>query len=199
MSLSSNLLHGNTLYQDVSWQPLPLVETQELLLLQLLTPIARIENIHANIEPCNILTLVLLNKLRSHAHFWFSANQITWFWILIQIHILNDKQCRSRSVGFFRSPTDLDLHCLQRQGISGFSRTRVKQSTYSEPSKQRQHLFTKLLPLKWICRCNESLMSKMICKKGFVLFLFLHWMYAFDISWRTGTRGHWAIVTISTR
>ena len=23
-------------------------------------------------------------------------------------------------------PTDLDLHCLQRQGISGFSRTRVK-------------------------------------------------------------------------
>ena len=32
------------------------------------------------------------------------------------------KQCRSRSV----KPTDLDLHCLQRQGISGFSRTRVK-------------------------------------------------------------------------
>ena len=26
------------------------------------------------------------------------------------------------------SPTDLDLHCLQRQGISGFSRTRVKQA-----------------------------------------------------------------------
>ena len=24
------------------------------------------------------------------------------------------------------SPTDLDLHCLQRQGISGFRRTRVK-------------------------------------------------------------------------
>ena len=24
------------------------------------------------------------------------------------------------------SSTDLDLHCLQRQGISGFSRTRVK-------------------------------------------------------------------------
>ena len=25
-----------------------------------------------------------------------------------------------------KKPTDLDLHCLQRQGISGFSRTRVK-------------------------------------------------------------------------
>ena len=25
-----------------------------------------------------------------------------------------------------QKPNDLDLHCLQRQGISGFSRTRVK-------------------------------------------------------------------------
>ena len=25
-----------------------------------------------------------------------------------------------------QKPTDLDLHCLQSQGISGFSRTRVK-------------------------------------------------------------------------
>ena len=26
-------------------------------------------------------------------------------------------------------PTDLDLHCLQRQGISGISRTRVKKKS----------------------------------------------------------------------
>ena len=25
-----------------------------------------------------------------------------------------------------KKPTDLDLHCLQRHGISGFSRTRIK-------------------------------------------------------------------------
>ena len=50
-----------------------------------------------------ILTLVMLNKLRCHAHFWFSANQITWSRLLIQIHIPDDKQCRFRSVGFFRS------------------------------------------------------------------------------------------------
>ena len=31
------------------------------------------------------------------------ANQIACSMLLIQIHILNDKQCRSRSVGFFRS------------------------------------------------------------------------------------------------
>ena len=27
------------------------------------------------------------------------------------------------------APTDLDLHCLQRHGIPGFSRTRVKNTT----------------------------------------------------------------------
>ena len=31
-----------------------------------------------------------------------------------------------------QKPTDLDLHCLQRQGISGLSRTRVK-VTFSWP------------------------------------------------------------------
>ena len=50
-----------------------------------------------------IFTLVMLNKLRCPTHFQFSANQITWSRLLIQILIINDKQCRSRSVGFFRS------------------------------------------------------------------------------------------------
>ena len=44
-----------------------------------------------------LLTLVLLNILRSHAHFWFSADHITWSGLLLYIHILNGKQCRSRS------------------------------------------------------------------------------------------------------
>ena len=42
-----------------------------------------------------LLNLVLLNKLRCHTHFYFSANQITWS-RLIQIHKVNDKQWRSR-------------------------------------------------------------------------------------------------------
>ena len=50
-----------------------------------------------------LLTLAMLNKLRCHIHFQFSANQITWSRLLIQIQLLNDKQCWSRSVGFFRS------------------------------------------------------------------------------------------------
>ena len=65
----------------------------------------------------------MLNKLRCHTLFEFPANQIPWSRLLIQIHTLNGKQCRARSVG--QKPTDLDLHCLQRQGISGFSRTMV--------------------------------------------------------------------------
>ena len=68
--------------------------------------------------------LPLLNKLRCHAHFQLSANLITWSRVLTQIHILNDKQDRSRKVGFFK-PIDLDLHCLQRWSISWLSRTRV--------------------------------------------------------------------------
>ena len=50
-----------------------------------------------------IITLVMLNKLRCPTHCQISANQITGSRLLIQIHILNDKQCRSRSVGFSRS------------------------------------------------------------------------------------------------
>ena len=79
------------------------------------------------------LTLVLLNKLRCHAHFYFPANHITWSRVLIWIHVLKGKQCRSRSA-------DLDLHCLQRQDISGFSRTRV-----NSPRKHMlypQHMFS---------------------------------------------------------
>ena len=59
-------------------------------------------------EGCNFFflptfTLAMLNRLRCHSHFEFSANQITSFRKLIQSHILNDKQYRFRSVGFFRS------------------------------------------------------------------------------------------------
>ena len=48
-------------------------------------------------------TLVMLNKLRCQAHFSFPTNQFTWSGLLVQIQILNGKQWRSRSVGFFRS------------------------------------------------------------------------------------------------
>ena len=51
----------------------------------------------------NIMLVVFINPcpaeyIKSHAHFQFSVNQITWSRLLIHIHILNDKQCRSRSL-----------------------------------------------------------------------------------------------------
>ena len=57
----------------------------------------------------------------------------------------------------------------------------VEFSIYSELSLQRQHLFPKTLPLKWICRCTEYLMSRRMCKKGIVLFLFPYRTYVLDI------------------
>ena len=55
-------------------------------------------------QVCSVpFTLVILNKLRCDAHFQFPANQITWSGVLMESHIFNDKQCRSISVGFFRS------------------------------------------------------------------------------------------------
>ena len=60
----------------------------------------------------NYLTLVMLNKDATSTS---PANQITWSgFFFIEIHIFNDKQCRSRSVGFL---TDLDLHCLLRRRV----------------------------------------------------------------------------------
>ena len=85
-------------------------------------------------ETLNFLLLcvrcfVIVNKLVCHAHFKLSANQITWSRMLIKMHILNGKQCRSRSVGFFRSQLIWIYTVLQKQDISGFSRTRVQTHT----------------------------------------------------------------------
>ena len=44
----------------------------------------------------------------------------------MQIHILNDKQYTDADQFASSEGTDLDLHCMQRQGISGMNRTRVK-------------------------------------------------------------------------
>ena len=71
------------------------------------------------------LTLVLLNKLRWQAHLQFTANQIIWSGLLLYIHMLNVKQCRSRSVGFFRSQLIWIYTICKGKGVSGFSRTRV--------------------------------------------------------------------------
>ena len=49
-------------------------------------------------------------------------------------------QCRFRTV---KKPTDLNLHCLQRQGISGFSRTRVNKYDTKMSSELKTVSFVK--------------------------------------------------------
>ena len=63
----------------------------------------------------------------------------------------------------------------------------------NDPSLQRQHLFSKTLPLKCICCCTDYLMSRLICKKGYVFFLFPHETYGLAICWNRLTV---AILTI---
>ena len=48
--------------------------------------------------------LIQIVAIKSHTYWQTVPIQISWL---------------------LKKPTDLDLHCLQRQGISGFSRTRV--------------------------------------------------------------------------
>ena len=62
--------------------------------------------------PCPFLIFsqsdYLIRIVAINSHTWWQTVQIQISWLL-------------------QKPTDLDLHCLQRQGISRFSRTRVKQ------------------------------------------------------------------------
>ena len=90
-----------------------------------------------------ILILVMLNKL-CHAHYLLSANQITSPKLLIQIHILNGKQCRLLHLSSwykftYQMANSADPDQLAsseanwsgstlfaKLGIFGFSRTSVK-------------------------------------------------------------------------
>ena len=73
-------------------------------LLKILSTIQSVSQSYVTLQYCNcVLTLILLNNLFSHTHFWLSTNQITSYKIFVQIHKLNGKQCRSWSDGFFRS------------------------------------------------------------------------------------------------
>ena len=57
----------------------------------------------------------------------------------------------------FQKPTDLDLHCVQKQGISRFSRTRVNYCNKSTSS---------IIPaIAIICLCIKVIVAKISGKK----------------------------------
>ena len=60
-----------------------------------------------------------------------------------------------------QKPTDLDLHCLQKQGISGFSRTRVKGFAYKHFSYFSMKKYGTITRGRHsTCRCNCSLIFR---------------------------------------
>ena len=65
---------------------------------------------------------------------------------IVDINSQNDRQTVQRWISWLlQKQTDLDLHCLQRQGISGFSRTMVNDADYfcdaNLPSSTWSHFF----------------------------------------------------------
>ena len=54
-----------------------------------------------------------------------------------------------------KKPTDLDLHCLQRQGISGFSMTRVNELTLSDGSDDAPAVNEKRCVLLHVALCMK--------------------------------------------
>ena len=70
----------------------------------------------------NMLTLVLLNKLRCHIHFLIFS-QSDYLIQVVDVNSLTKWQTVQIQISWLlQNPIDLDLHCLQRQDISGSSR-----------------------------------------------------------------------------
>ena len=57
-----------------------------------------------------------------------------------------------------QKPTDLDLHCLQRQGTSGFSRTRINSCLNRNFQALRKHAYSNTL--KILAPKNENFQIK---------------------------------------
>ena len=109
------------------------------------------------------LTLGMLNKLRCYAYFYFPASQITWSGFLIEIHLFNDKRCRSRSVGF-RSASAL----FAKTGHVMFSKRRVKIFDIQVTDNVIRVLInvSKISTLRWISLWNERVIAQIVVSIG---------------------------------
>ena len=64
-----------------------------------------------------------------------------------------------------QKPTDLDLHCLQRHGISGFSRTRVKRWCMKKCIHRRYKTLINFLNIKWTLKFKSRITRPYLNKK----------------------------------
>ena len=62
------------------------------------------------------LFLIMLNKLKCHAYFPLSAIQFACCRLLTNTNLILNGSADSNQLAS-QKPTDLELHCLQRQGV----------------------------------------------------------------------------------
>ena len=77
-----------------------------------------------------------------------------------------------------KKPTDLDLPCLQRQGLSGFSRARVKDISSFVPKKKVAYWELNLV--LWLL--PRSFLGKIFSKRHFEIFSNFSLETEFEIS-----------------
>ena len=84
---------------------------------------------------CSVnLTLLMLNKLRCHAHFLFPANQITWSGFLIDIHKLTNNADPDQLVSSEANWSGSTL--FAKTGHVVFSKRRINPVTCHNSSRQ---------------------------------------------------------------
>ena len=101
------------------------------------------------------------------------TTEIIWFTWKYNITETRDRKREHLSSLHNCSEIDSIKPCLLFSSFDVFL-YRIPLFQYRGPSLQRQHFFLKMLQLKWIFCGKESLMDRMICKKGLALFLFPH-------------------------
>ena len=83
---------------------------------------------HKDINPCHA------EEIKKPCPF-LTVNQSDYLIHIVDINSHTEWQTVQMQISWLlQKPTDLDLHCLQRQGISGFSSARVKSMQNSKPT-----------------------------------------------------------------
>ena len=96
-----------------------------------------------------------------------------------------------------QKPTDLDLHCLQKQGISGLSRTRVKKvsfclALYTEVNSQTFVVIScKTIYRDYLCTKSNILVIVFFKNQIFLLFLILKKNADYVEIHKAGNLGGW--------
>ena len=107
---------------------------------------------------------------------------------VVDINSYNEWQTVQIQISWLlQKPTDLDQHCLQRQGISGFSRTRVNLLKTKSQQNRTNVLMLKCLDTDLCIMWTVKIWTKMHILACQVVLLFFFenmlWQFVWMISW----------------